>query len=172
MYDVNKNDANATNSINMLSIHSRIICSISGPVLLGAKSGGLVEADFYGNENKNFSDLNGLRLFNAYMNFKWGTTELLAGQYWHPMSVPGFFPSTVSFNTGAPFHPMARNPQIRLVQLMGKFKFIGCLFSQRDFAGTGPDAPGTQYLRNSGMPNIHFQYNVAQTLQTLLVEQV
>lgn len=157
LHDGNGNDVNASNSFNMLSIHSRVGFSISGPMLLGAESAGLMEADFYGNENENFSDLNGLRLFNAYMTLNWGTTELLTGQFWHPMSIPGFFPSTVSFNTGAPFHPMARNPQIRLVQLIGRFKFIGCLFSQRDFTGTGPDGPGSQYLRNSGIPNIHFQ---------------
>ena len=87
MLDANGNDVNASHSINMLSIHSKLICSIAGPVFLGARSSGLVEADFFGNENKSFSDLNGLRLVNAYMKFNWGTTELLAGQYWHPMSI-------------------------------------------------------------------------------------
>jgi hypothetical protein len=157
LFDVNGNDVNDAHSINMLSIHSRLRCSMTGPILFGGQSSGLVEADFYGNENKNFSDLNGLRLFNAYMKFNWGTTELLAGQYWHPMSVPECFPGVVSFNAEAPFHPMSRNPQIRIVQSMGKLKLIGCLFSQRDFTGTGPAGPGSQYLRNSGIPNIHFQ---------------
>lgn len=157
LYDADKNDVNKANSINMLSIHSRLRCSIAGPVLLGAKSSGLIEADFYGNENKNFSDLNGLRLFNAYMKFDWETTELLAGQDWHPMSIPGFFPGVVSFSAGAPFHPMSRNPQIRIDQSIGKLKFIGYLLSQRDFTSTGPDGPGSQYLRNSGIPNMHFQ---------------
>ena len=156
LMDLNNNDVNAKSSVNMLSINSRLRCNISGPVLLGAKSSGLVEADFYGNENRNFSDLNGLRMFNAYMKFKWSTTELLVGQYWHPMSVPEFFPAVISFNAGAPFHPMSRNPQIRLVQSIGMAKLIGCLFSQRDFTGTGPDGPGSQYLRNSGLPNMHF----------------
>lgn len=155
--DASGNDVNAAHSINMLSIHSRVRSTITGPVLLGARSGGLVEADFYGNENKNFSDLNGLRLFNAYMKFNWGKTELLAGQYWHPMSIVGFFPSVVSFSVGAPFHPMSRNPQIQIVQTLGKLKVIGCMLSQRDFTGTGPAGPGSQYLRNSGIPNLHIQ---------------
>ena len=73
------------------------------------------------------------------------------------MIIPGFFPSVVSFSAGALFHPMSRNPQIRIEQSMGKLKFIGCLYSQRDFTGTGPDGPGSQYFRNSGMPNLHFQ---------------
>lgn len=155
--DKNSNDINARNSLNMLSIHSRLRCNIAGPTLLNARTSGLVEADFYGNENKNFSDLNGFRLFNAYVKFDWGKTNLLAGQYWHPMSIPGFFPATVAFSAGAPFHPMSRNPQIRLLQSWGKLNFIGSLLSQRDFSGTGPDGPSSKYLRNSGLPNIHFQ---------------
>lgn len=169
LFDINGNDVNVIHSINMLSIHSRLRCNITGPVLFGAKSSGLVEADFYGNENKNFSDLNGLRLFNVYMKFNWRTTEFLAGQYWHPMSVPESFPGVVSFSAGAPFHPMSRNPQIRIVQSMGKLKLIGCLFSQRDFTGTGPAGPGSQYLRNSGIPNIHFQIQYGTDFSNLLV---
>jgi hypothetical protein len=155
--DAGGNDVNAVHSLNMLSIHSRVRSSITGPVLLGARSGGLVEADFYGNENKNFSDLNGLRLFNAYIKFDWGKTQLLAGQYWHPMSIVGFFPNVVSFSVGAPFHPMSRNPQIQIVQTLGKLKVTGSMLSQRDFTGTGPAGPGSQYLRNSGIPNLHLQ---------------
>ena len=157
LYDENGDDINATGSLNMLSIHSRLRCSIAGPVLLRAQSSGLVEADFYGNENKNFSDLNGLRLFSAYMKFDWGKTELLAGQFWHPMSIPGFFPGVVSFSAGAPFHPMSRNPQLRIIQAISKLKLIGSILSQRDFTGTGPEGPGSQYLRNSGIPNLHLQ---------------
>jgi len=157
LYDANGKDVNAARSLNMLSIHSRLRSSITGPFFLGARTSGLVEADFYGNENKNFSDLNGLRLFNTYIKFDWGRTELLAGQYWHPMSIPGFFPGVVAFSAGAPFHPMSRNPQVRIIQTMGKLKIIGSMLSQRDFTGTGPDGPGSQYLRNSGIPNLHFQ---------------
>uniref|UniRef100_UPI00321768B3 hypothetical protein n=1 Tax=uncultured Draconibacterium sp. TaxID=1573823 RepID=UPI00321768B3 len=157
LYDENGNDVHAVGSLNMLSIHSRVRCNISGPVFFGALTNGLVEADFYGNENKYFSDLNGLRLFSAYMKFNWGKTELLAGQYWHPMSIPGFFPSVISFSAGAPFHPMSRNPQLQIIRKLGKLKLIGSMLSQRDFTGTGPDGPGSQYLRNSRIPNLHFQ---------------
>ncbi len=155
--DANGHDVNAVRSLNMLSIHSRLRSDISGPVFLGARSSGLVEADFYGNENMSFSDLNGLRLFCAYIKFDWGRTELLAGQYWHPMSIPGFFPNVVAFSAGAPFHPMSRNPQVCIIQTIGKVKLIGCMLSQRDFTSTGPNGPGSQYLRNSGIPNLHFQ---------------
>lgn len=157
MYDAEGNDVNAGLNLNMLSIHSRLGLRAYGPVFLNAHTIGLIEADFYGNANSHFSDLNGLRLLNAYINFRWKTTELLVGQYWHPMSVPAFFPSTVSFSAGAPFHPMSRNPQLRVRQSIGRLKLTGALLSQRDFTSTGPDGPGSQYLRNAGIPNVHLQ---------------
>ncbi|WP_341228406.1 hypothetical protein [uncultured Arcticibacterium sp.] len=157
LFDGNGRDVNLKASFNMLSIHSRIRCNIEGPAFLGARSSGIMEADFYGNENKSFSDLNGLRLFNAYMKFNWRTTQLLIGQDWHPMSTQGFFPKVVSFSAGAPFHPMSRNPQVTVQQKMGELKVIGSLLAQRDFTGTGPEGPGSHYLRNSGLPNLHLQ---------------
>jgi hypothetical protein len=155
--DAKGKDVNARHSFNMLGIHSRIKATIHGPNILKAKTQGVVEADFYGNENKNFSDLNGLRLFNAYINFRWESIEALVGQYWHPMSVPEYFPRVVSFSAGAPFHPMSRNPQVRFQYKLRSLKLIGVLLSQRDFTSTGPDGPGSQYLRNAGIPNAHLQ---------------
>jgi hypothetical protein len=157
LLDGNGKDINGRRSFNMLNIHSRLRCEVKGPPVWGAEATALVEGDFYGNENKNFSDVNGLRLFNAYFRFTWKTTSLLAGQDWHPMSIQGFFPGVVSFSAGAPFHPMARNPQIRVQQTLGRFKVMGALLSQRDFASTGPSGPGSQYLRNAGIPNVHMQ---------------
>lgn len=156
-WDKDQNDINSRPSFNMLNIHSRLRCEITGPAVLGAETRALVESDFYGNENKNFSDLNGLRLFNAYIRFKWNTTELQVGQDWHPLSIQSFFPATVSFSAGAPFHPMSRNPQVRITQTAGNLKVAVSFLTQRDFTGTGPDGPGSQYLRNSGLPNVHLQ---------------
>lgn len=156
-YDENGDDINAVNSINMLSIHSRLRSDFTGPRILNARTSGLIEADFYGNENQYFSDLNGLRLFNGFMKFDWSSTELLIGQFWHPMSLPEYLPRVISFNAGAPFHPVSRNPQIRIKQHFKDIIIIGALLSQRDFTGTGPEGPGSQYLRNSGIPNLHVQ---------------
>ncbi len=167
--DANKKDINAKSSFNILSIQTRLKASISGPDALDAKTSGVIEADFFGNENANFSDLNGFRLRHAYVKLNWKSTELLVGQYWHPMLIPESFPAVISFNTGAPFQPFSRNPQIRISQSFGGLKLIGCVFSQRDFTSTGPEysyannkytsAPSasSRYLRNSGIPNMHFQ---------------
>ncbi len=155
--DANRRDINARSNMNMLGIHSRLRSEIKGPSFLSANSSGLIEVDFYGNENKYFSDLNGVRLFNAYMKLNWPATELMIGQDWHPMSIRFFFPGVVAFSAGAPFHPMSRNPQVRVTHLFGNTSLLGAVLYQRDFTGTGPDGPGSQYLRNSGIPNLHLQ---------------
>lgn len=155
--DENGKDINARSHFNMLNINSRLRAELIGPTYFGAKTDALLEIDFYGNENRYFSDLNGLRLFNGYFRIVWPKTTLLLGQEWHPMSVKEVFPVTVAFSAGAPFHPMSRNPQARVTQSIGNFKLLVAILSQRDFTGTGPEEPGSQYLRNSGVPNIHFQ---------------
>ena len=158
--DLNGKDINEKDQFGILSIQSRITGKITGPDVLKAKTSALIEADFFGNENGNFSDVNGLRLRHAYIKLNWETTELLVGQYWHPMFIHESFPDVVSFNTGAPFQPFSRNPQIRLTKKIEKFKVIVAAAEQRDFASTGPDGVNTKYLRNSVLPdlNLHLQY--------------
>lgn len=162
LYDDAGRDINRGLNVNMLSIHSRLGVRGNGPVVLNARTSGLIEADFYGNANSHFSDLNGLRLFNAYIDFDWHSVGLRVGQDWHPMSVREFFPNTVSFSAGAPFHPMSRNPQLRMSYTSGGLKVIGAILSQRDFTSTGPDGPSSHYMRNAGMPNVHVQVQYGQ----------
>jgi hypothetical protein len=167
--DANNRDINAKSNFNILSIQSRLKGTITGPEAFGAKTSGVLEADFFGNENSSFSDLNGFRLRHAYLKLTWKKSELLVGQYWHPMLIAESFPGVVSFNTGAPFQPFSRNPQIRLTKSSGNLKLIGVLFSQRDFTSTGPQytfsgnkytqsvVASSKYTRNSSIPNVHLQ---------------
>ncbi len=155
--DANKSDINAKSNFNILSIQSRLKATVTGPDVFDAKPSGVIEADFFGNENSSFSDVNGFRLRHAFVKLNWKTTEVLAGQYWHPMFIVESFPGVISFNTGAPFQPFSRNPQIRVSQIIGRMKLIGCIFSQRDFTSTGPDGASSKYIRNSAIPNLHFQ---------------
>ena len=160
--DLYGKDINAKDHFGILSIQSRLTGKITGPDLLKAKTSALVEADFFGNENSSFSDVNGLRLRHSIIKLNWSTTELLVGQYWHPLFIPECFPDVVSFNTGAPFQPFSRNPQIRLTQKINKLKLIVAAASQRDFSSNGPDGASPKYLSNAVLPdlNIHLQYSV------------
>ena len=152
--DKNGVDYNAVPNLNFLSIQSRLHGDITGPNVLGAATTGMFEAEFFGHSD---ADINGFRLRHAMIKLKWKTTELLVGQYWHPMFVTDCYSDVVSFNTGAPFQPFSRNPQIRLTQEFWKFKFIAALIEQRDFQSNGPDGASSKYLRNTAIPDIHVQ---------------
>ena len=159
--DINGKDINAKDHSGILSIQSRLTWKITGPDVLKAKISAMIEADFFGNENLTFVDINGFRLRHALIKLNWKTTELLLGQYWHPLFIPESFPDVVSFNTGAPFQPFSRNPQIRLTQIAGNFKFIITAAEQRDFESTGPDGTNHKYLSNAVLPDLilNLQYS-------------
>ncbi len=171
-YDANKKDINAVPGFNMLSIQSRLKGTITGPDAFGAKTSGVIEADFFGNENASFSDVNGFRLRHAYVKLNWKNTELLAGQYWHPMFIAESFPDVLSFNTGAPFQPFSRNPQLRFSYKVSILKIIATALTQRDFTGIGPEytlksglyevssVASSKYLRNSAIPDLDLQVQI------------
>lgn len=152
--DVNGDDINASSKFNIMSIQTRLRGVITGPDALGAKTSGLIEGAFFGNIA---SDVNGFRLRHAFVKLSWSSAELLVGQYWHPMFVTSCFPGTVSFNTGTPFQPFARNPQIRFTKRFGKVNLIGTLIEQIDFADSGPNGTSPIYLINSGIPELNLR---------------
>ena len=143
-------DINAVPNFNFLAIQTRLKGTITGPDAFGAKTSGVIEGAFFGHTN---ADINGFRLRHAFVKFKWDNTAVLAGQYWHPMFVTGCFPGTVSFNTGAPFQPFSRNPQLRVTHYLGNLSIIAAALSHRDFV----TAAGSAGLRNSGLPDINLQ---------------
>jgi len=150
-------DINANPSFHMLSIQTRLRGDISGPDAFGAKTSGAIEAEFFGTSE---ADLNGFRLRHAYVKLDWPKTALLIGQYWHPLFPAESYPGTISFNTGAPFTPFSRNPQVRLTQKAGDIGLSFTTYFQRDFQSTGPDGGSNKYMRNSGMPGLNFQVKV------------
>jgi len=152
--DLNNADVNAASNFNILSIQTRLLGKITGPDAFDAKTSGQIEAEFFGTSD---ADINGFRLRHAFVKFDWEKTSLLVGQTWHPMFISEVFPGVVSFNTGAPFQPFSRNPQIRLSQTFDHIKMIITAASQRDFSSNGPDGFTSAYLRNSVLPNLNAQ---------------
>ncbi len=150
-YDIYGNDITANPSLHMLSIQSRLVGKITGPDAFGAKTSGLIEGEFFGTSE---SDINGFRLRQAYVKMNWTNTTLLIGQTWHPMFPVESFPGTVSFNTGAPFIPFSRNPQVRITQKLGTGSIALSAYGQRDFTSTGPMGGSNRYLRNSCLPGL------------------
>lgn len=155
--DINGYDLNATAGFNFSAITSRINFSMGGgekPVVFGGKARAFIEADFSGTGNP---DINGFRLRHAYLSIEWEHSKLLLGQYWHPSFVAEVFPTVISLNTGAPFQPFIRNPQVRYSYQTGRLEIIGALLSQRDYANDGPEGRSAVYIRRTAIPNSHLQ---------------
>jgi hypothetical protein len=152
--DMEGNDINANPSFHILNIQTRLRGDISGPDAFGAKTSGAIEAEFFGTSE---TDLNGFRLRHAFVKLDWDKVTLMAGQNWHPLFPAESFPGTISFNTGAPFVPFSRNPQVRLTIRAGETGLSLTAYSQRDFTSSGPDGSSNKYMKNSGMPGFNFQ---------------
>tara|TARA_R110001583_G_scaffold17941_3_gene72069 strand:- start:733 stop:1941 length:1209 start_codon:yes stop_codon:yes gene_type:complete len=148
-------DINDQTNFNILAVQTRLTGKIHGPDFFGMKTSGVIEGAFFGQSNAN---INGFRLRHAFVKLSNDKIDIIMGQYWNPLFVTAVYPGTYSFNTGVPFQPFSRNPQIRLTT-KGKIRFIGVVFSERDFASRGPGEPGGSsiFLRNSGLPQFHTQ---------------
>lgn len=152
--DADGNDIKAVSNLNILAVQSRLSGSITGPDAFGAKTTGKIEGDFFAQDNAN---INLFRMRHAFAKLAWENTSLLMGQTWNPMFVTDCFPGVLSFNTGTPIQPFARNPQVRLTHNLGNLKIIVAALAQRDYTTRGPAGATSSYLRNSGMPDMHFQ---------------
>ncbi|MGM0612311.1 MAG: DcaP family trimeric outer membrane transporter [Bacteroidota bacterium] len=149
---------------NQYALISRVRADISGAEIWNAESSAAIEADFSGVSN---ADIDGLRLRHAYLKLDWENTSALFGQYWHPLTVPEAFPKVLSLNIGAPFHAFNRGPQIRIEHQTGKFKLIGSIISQRDFANLGPLGYTPTYMYKGGHPDFHGQLHYSHKNWTL-----
>jgi hypothetical protein len=159
--DANGTDLNAKPSLNFLAICTRLKANVTAPDALGAKISGAIEGEFFGHTE---GDINGFRLRLAFVKMSWPKTELIMGQYWHPMFITDAAIIPISFNTGAPFQPITRYPQIRLTHDISSFRIMGMAYTQRDHSSFGPNyadpskpiASGI-YLRNAAIPDLHLQ---------------
>jgi hypothetical protein len=152
--DKNGKDINAHGSFNQYAMTARLSAKVTGPDILHAKASALIEGDFTGASN---SENNSFRLRQAYLKLQWTHASLTAGQYWHPLNIPEMIPNVLSLNTGAPFHPFSRQPQVRLDASKGKINTMLALTAQRDYVNNGPAGNSSVYLRNSVIPNLNGQ---------------
>ena len=134
--DHNGNDINGGDNSNMYTVYSRMGFDFAGPMIGKAKTSAKIEFDFRGNGNDNLS---ALRLRHAYFNFDWGKNKLLVGQTSHP-----FFgevsPQILNLNTGSPFQPFGRAPQIRYRHNSGALQLQAAAIWQSQFKSHGPTA--------------------------------
>ena len=114
-----------------VSLTTRLGLDMSGYQFGNMYASGKVEADFYSlNGTGSANTIAQFRLRQAYVALKWLPAEdqtlvLNIGQTWHPMGAD--LPHTLSLESGAPFGPFNRSPQVMAHWTMGKFTLTGGL---------------------------------------------
>ncbi|NQV38174.1 MAG: hypothetical protein HQ509_09260 [Candidatus Marinimicrobia bacterium] len=136
--------------LNFVTFQSRFrITSPTYDIPFG-KVTGLIEADFFGTADGNE---NQLRLRHSFIKMYNDKATILFGQYWTPLFNIHVFPGTISFNTGVPFQPFARMPQIQAIYKISKtVSLLAALTMQRD---AYQEIGGNEKQIDAGIPGIH-----------------
>ncbi|HBL72150.1 MAG TPA: hypothetical protein DD409_04310 [Bacteroidales bacterium] len=144
-------ELNRTPSAGLNSLTTRLGLKLKGNGMLGAGSSqSVVEVDFGGAPNYWL-----LRLRQAYSKLHFASSELLIGQTWHPLFAATMMPMVLSLNTGAPFQPFNRSPQIRWDKHLNNWTLTAAGIWQMMYASPGPDGSSYKYQRDAILPNIY-----------------
>lgn len=150
--DANGEDINEQPNMMLLSITTRLGLNITGLEFLGAKTSAKIESDFAGFGTSNTV----LRIRQAYAKMEWKKNSILAGQAWHPM-MGDMMPDVFSLETGAPFTPFSRTPQVRYDYKNKGFTLTATALYQYQYTSYGPDGASFNYARNAIVPELYFQ---------------
>ncbi len=156
-------DLNQQNSFRFLALTSRVGVDVYGYQVGKTKFGAKVEADFY----SGLSGVTGtaaLRLRQAYATVAWedlplsgdnkAKVQLKVGQAWHPMAADQ--PAVFALETGAPFGPFSRTPQVTMDAALGKhFTITAAAIWQMQYTSSGPSGASANYIKYSCTPEIY-----------------
>jgi len=149
-------DLNSNFSWRYLSLTTRLGMDISGYKWGSMNISGKVEADFYSLSGTTSSAIvPQLRLRQAYMKLDWDDSPLALtlGQAWHPMGVD--LPHITNLESGAPFNPFSRTPQITADLNLGSgLTLTASMLYLNHFLPTGPNGKSTEYYKY-GLPELY-----------------
>ncbi len=148
-------DLNAGFNWRYLSLTTRLGLDVSGYKFGTMNLSGKVEADFYSlSGTTSAAIIPQLRLRQAFVKLTWDDNPLALtlGQAWHPMGVD--LPHITNLESGAPFNPFNRSPQVTLDVTAGKFTFTASVLYLNHFLPTGPDGKSTVYYKY-GLPEAY-----------------
>jgi hypothetical protein len=141
-------------SFRMLALTTRLGLNVSGYRIGDLKVSGAVEGDFY--------CMNGsvaaFRLRQAYVGLLWdnlmqGDLLVNVGQTWHPLAAD--LPHVTNLETGAPFNPFNRSPQIMAHWTVGKFTWTGGILYPMQYLPTGPNGKSGEYNKYGLIPEVY-----------------
>ena len=164
---VAREDLNAQSTFRFLSLTTRVGLNITGYKWRSTEFGGKIEADFFAGLSKvgnggihAVSGTAQLRLRQAYLTLGWDSlkmgkdfarVDLLVGQTWHPMAAD--LCDAIALNSGAPFGPFSRTPQVKMDARLGKYITLTAAgLWQMQYNSTGPEGQSAEYMAYSKTP--------------------
>lgn len=152
-------DLNAIPSFRFAALTSRLGLDLTGYEAEGYKIGAKFETDFY----SGVSGVTGtaqLRLRQAYVTVAKDARTWKIGQAWHPMAAD--MPDIFSLETGAPFGPFSRTPQVNFETKLGEggSSITAAAIWQMQYTSPGPDGNSANYIKYGLTPELYFGYNV------------
>lgn len=151
-------DMNANPTFRFLAITSRVGLDVKDYQFGKTKVGAKIETDFY--------CMNGnvavLRLRQAYATLGWDglgkdgkqSTSLKIGQAWHPIAADQ--PYVIDLETGTPFNPFSRTPQVMLDHNFSKnFTLTGGFIWQMQYLSSGPNGASDSYIKYGCIPEFY-----------------
>lgn len=155
LYYYMPNDNDNKGAFNFVALTSRLGFDVTGYEVEGYKVGAKIETDFY---NKNGTTAI-LRLRQAYFTMAKNGRSWKIGQAWHPMAAD--MPDIYSLETGAPFGPFSRTPQINFEsKVSDNTSFTLAAIWQMQYTSTGPDGATANYIKYGGIPELYAGLNI------------
>ena len=173
---IEREDLNAQSSFRFLSLTTRVGLNIVDYKWRGTEFSGKIEADFFagiskvGNGTHAVSGTAQFRLRQAYVALGWDSLPMLGGkdfarvdltigQTWHPMAAD--LCDVIALNSGAPFGPFNRSPQVRMDARLGKYVTLTAAgLWQMQYNSTGPDGQSAEYIAYSKTPEAYLGLSV------------
>ena len=150
-------DVNAISSFRFAALTSRLGLDVTGYEVGGYKFGAKIETDFY----SGVSGVTGtatLRLRQAYMTVDKDGRNWKIGQAWHPMAAD--LPDIFSLESGAPFGPFSRTPQVTFTGKLGEgVSLTASAIWQMQYTSTGPSGASANYIKYSCVPEMYLGLN-------------
>ena len=174
---VPREDLNAVSTFRFLSLTTRVGVNIVDYKWRGTEFGGKIEADFYAGlssktgQTHSLSGVAQFRLRQAYLTLGWDSlpmmkgkdyarVDLTLGQTWHPMAAD--LCDVIALNSGAPFGPFNRSPQVKMDARLGKYVTLTAAgLWQMQYLSIGPDnVTSAEYIAYSKTPEAYLGISI------------
>jgi len=177
-------DLNAESTFRFLSLTTRLGLNIVGYKWRNTEFSGKIEADFYAGlstktstvdkdikETHAVSGVAQFRLRQAYVALGWDSLPMLGGkdfarvdltigQTWHPMAAD--LCDVIALNSGAPFGPFNRSPQVKMDARLGKYVTLTAAgLWQMQYLSTGPgNLQSAEYMLYGKTPEAYLGLSI------------